>query len=195
MKFEYAEGATPIDESESEGLIPNHINLQSELNEWEQRNINKALIELLYKKFKFDKILDVEFILGIHKKMFDETWIWAGKIRNTEKNIGVPPEKIRDEFKKLLDDILFQIENKSYSNDEICVRFHHRLVKIHLFPNGNGRHSRVITDMLLKSLGESEFTWGGKNLSINNPIRKEYIDALNKADNGDYIPLMNFVRK
>jgi len=194
MKFEYAKGATPIDIDEAEGLIPSHITLQKELNEWEQANIEDAALKHYNKKYPVDKILDIYFILEIHKDMFDKTWKWAGTIRNSEKNIGSAPEKIREHTKNLIDDIKYWIENKIYNYDEICARFHHRLVFIHLFPNGNGRHARFIVDLLAISLGIELFTWGAKDLYYESDARNQYLDSLKAADNNDYKPLLKFVR-
>ncbi len=138
MKFEYAEGATPIDEDEAAGLIPKHLALQKELNEWEQNNIIDAVTKHFGKKYPYDKILDAYFLLDVHKDMFSETWKWAGSIRTTEKNFGVAPEKIREELKIMLENVKHWIENDIYGKDEICARFHRELVAIHLFSNGNG---------------------------------------------------------
>src|SRR5262245_42399450 len=138
MEFEYPIGATPLNLNEMEGLIPFHITEQAELNEFEQFNILKAERWVTTKKFSLDEILDQEFVRKLHWRMFNETWRWAGKYRQTEKNLGVVPIIIPIEIKKLIDDVHFQITNKSYSQEEIAARFHHRLVSIHPFANGNG---------------------------------------------------------
>lgn len=194
MKFEYAKGATPIDDSEAEGLIPTHITLQKELNEWEQLNISRAESKHYGKKYAYNKILDIYFILNVHKDMFDETWSWAGTIRNTEKNFGSAPEKIREHTKNLLDDVLYWITNNTYTKDEICVRFHHRLVFIHLFPNGNGRHARFLADLLIQSFDLEPFTWGTKDLYYESEARTNYLKSLREADKYNYEPLLKFVR-
>jgi Fic-DOC domain mobile mystery protein B len=130
--------------------------------------------------------------------MFNQVWRWAGQTRNSNKNIGVMAESIMTDLGILIGDTKFWIENKTYSFDEIAVRFHHRIVRIHLFPNGNGRHARLLTDLLLEELGKPKFTWG--SLKNNHPIdvegetRSKYISALKKADSGDYTNLIQFVR-
>ena len=126
--------------------------------------------------------------------MFQKTWKWAGEFRRSNKNIDCFWENVPSELKKLFDDAQFQLENKSYSVDEIAARFHHRLVFIHPFPKGNGRHARLMTDILLYQQGEKRFTWGRKNLTANNQVRKTYIHALRQADKGDYSALFQFVR-
>jgi len=194
MKFNYPYGATPVNEDEAADLIPTHIYLQEELNEYEQANILIASKKYFSKSYKYSDILTFNFLLEVHKDMFDETWKWAGKTRKTIKNIGVEVSQIFDQTKNLSDDVKYWIENKTYPNDEIGARFHHRLVKIHLFPNGNGRHARLITDILMKSLGESIFTWGNIDLYHEGKIRSKYIAALIEADNNNYKPLIGFVR-
>lgn len=191
--FDYPAGATPIDEDEKRGLLIPHISTREELNEWEQRNITDAYSWLDRTRQK--DILSEEFIRKLHVEMFGKVWSWAGTYRRTDKNIGVDWSQISVLFRQLLDDIHFWIDNETYSADEIATRFHHRLVFIHLFPNGNGRHARVMTDVLLeKILSQEPFTWGSGNLIEEGDVRANYIQALRSADGQDYEPLLKFVR-
>jgi Fic-DOC domain mobile mystery protein B len=193
MKFEYPAGATPLDPDEINGLIPLHISIQRELNEWEAVNILKAE-NWLFSNTNHGNFLTIDFVKLLHKKMFDDTWRWAGQFRSTERNIGVHPYKITTDLNNLLEDVRCQIINQSYPFDEIAYRFHHRLVAIHPFSNGNGRHARLITDLLLTQAGQPRFTWGRQKLKSEGPIRKQYINALKKADSHDYGSLAKFVR-
>lgn len=193
MKFEYAGGATPLDLDEINGLIPSHIATQAELNEWEATNILKAE-NWLFSASRHRHFFTLDFIKLLHKKMFDVTWRWAGTFRHTLKNIGVEPAKITAELTNLLRDVEYQIQKETYPIDEIAYRFHHRLVAIHAFANGNGRHARLMTDYLLTQLGAPRFTWGEKRLISKNEIRKQYINALKDADKHDYKKLAGFVR-
>ncbi len=191
--FNYPEDATPIDEDEKRGLLIPHISTREELNEWEQRNITDAYSWLDRTRQK--DILSEEFIRKLHVEMFGKVWSWAGTYRRTDKSIGVDWSQISVHFRQLLDDIHFWIDNETYSADEIATRFHHRLVFIHLFPNGNGRHARVMTDVLLeKLLNKEPFTWGSGNLIEEGDVRANYIQALRSADGHDYEPLLKFVR-
>lgn len=196
MKFEQIYGATPIDPDEACGLIPKHIQTQRELNAFEHLNISLAIPWA----FAFRKMIDVTFLKKLHKKMFDKTWKWAGQFRKTQKNIGVEVYRIETELYQLCDDVCFQLDNQSFDIDEIAARFHHRLVFIHPFINGNGRHARLSADILLKQQGRDPFSWGahtfkGKDIGIVNDMRKYYIDALKEADFGNIKPLLDFVRK
>lgn len=193
IKFKYAEGATPLDPDEMVGLIPLHISTQSQLNEWEAANILEAE-NWLFSISHHGNFLTIEFIKKLHKKMFDDTWKWAGHFRHTERNIGVSSYFITTNLNNLLEDVRYQIFNHSYSFEEIAYRFHHRLVAIHPFPNGNGRHSRLMTDFLLIQSGKPRFTWGKQILESEGSIRKKYINALKKADGHDYSPLAEFVK-
>ncbi len=177
MKFEYAHGATPLDPDEIAGLIPLHITTQSQLNEWEAANILKAE-NWLFLHSNHRNFLTIEFTKLLHTKMFGDTWIWAGQFRTTERNIGVSPFKITTDLNNLLEDVRYQIIHKSFPLDEIAYRFHHRLVAVHPFPNGNGRHARLMTDLLLIQAGQARFTWGKQKLEGEGPIRKQYIEAL-----------------
>ena len=193
VDFDYPQGATPLDPNEIEGLIPTHITTRAELDRWEQDNINEALAWL--EQRKPTNILNESFMKQLHKRMFGNVWRWAGELRKTEKNLGVPFYQISIEVKKLCDDVKYWIQNKTFTDDEIAARFHHRLVFIHLFPNGNGRHARLIADILLENiLAKPPLTWGSQNLATFGLDRKKYIDSLVAADRGDYGLLLNFVR-
>jgi Fic-DOC domain mobile mystery protein B len=187
-------GATPVCPDEIEGLIPIHITTQAELNEWEQSNIMDAQLWLHSNKLTTSKILEHGFIKKLHKKMFSKTWYWAGTFRKTDKNIGVEWRNISIMLKQLFDDVDFQLRAKSYLVDEIAARFHHRLVFIHPFVNGNGRLSRLITDQFLISQKEKPFSWGMLNFKDVDDIRKRYVLALRAADKYDYSLLLDFVR-
>ena len=192
--FENPDGATPLDPDELEGLKLKHITTRAELDRWEQENIADAIVWLNKRRKKSD-ILTEEFIVKLHLTMFGKVWTWAGSFRRTGKNIGIDWTLIAIELKNLLDDVRYWMENGTYEPDEIATRFHHRLVFIHLFPNGNGRHARLMADILLTTLLKKEpFTWGDTNLNIQSHIRKRYIAALRAADNQDYNPLLDFVR-
>jgi Fic-DOC domain mobile mystery protein B len=193
IEIDYPEDATPINADEIEGLLLTHITTRAELDRWEQDNINEALTWIEERKPK--DVLNESFMKLLHSKMFCNVWKWAGTFRQSEKSIGVTWYKISIELKKLCDDVKYWIENKTFSDDEIAARFHHRLVSIHLFPNGNGRHARLIADILLENiLSRPPFTWGNANLVKSSDDRKRYIESLIAADRGEYKHLLEFVR-
>lgn len=191
INLEYPPGATPLDADERASLIPGHITNQRELNEWEQLNILQG--EAWAGKQR-KEILSEAFVRQLHKQMFGDTWRWAGQFRKSDKNIGVDWLKISVELRKLLDDVAEQIAHTSYPPDEIAVRFHHRLVAIHPFPNGNGRHARLMADLRVERLGQARFTWGSRGLVDASATRKAYIAALQAADARDYVSLIVFGR-
>jgi Fic-DOC domain mobile mystery protein B len=164
---------------------------QQELDEFEEANILEAM-KWLHKQNNADA-LNVEFIHTLHRRMFGKTWAWAGKPRRTDKNIGVPAHQIAIELRLLVDDVRAQIEYRSYAPMEIAARFHHRLVAIHVFPNGNGRHAREMADLLLLRLEGRRFNWGRGSLTPVSELRSAYIDALRSADRGDYASLLHFL--
>jgi Fic-DOC domain mobile mystery protein B len=195
MKTSETNGTTPLSDDEKQGLLPSHITLREELYEFEETNILEAVNWALSRKIPLENLFSHKFICQLHKKMFGNVWAWAGKFRQSNKNLGIPWYHINDAVKQLLDDTLFRIENKSFSTDETAMRFHHRLVQIHPFPNGNGRHARILTDLLLSCLGHDKFTWGSSaNLVKKGKFREKYIQALQAADKGDFKQLLKFVR-
>lgn len=192
---EQPDGATPLDPNELEGLIPKYISTRGELNILEQENILEG--EAWVKGKKKD-LLTFGFFRRLHKEMFKNVWKWAGEFRKSGKNIGVPCEKISTELKKLCDDVQYWIENGTYNWDEIGARFHHRIVYIHPFPNGNGRFARLMTDVLLEANGQKAFSWGLAKLESGaidaDDVRNNYLAALRDADNKKFKKLMEFVR-
>lgn len=187
-------GNTPISDDEIEALIP-HLATRAELNEWERENIILAerwcFSARVLKNFNPAREADVR---ELHRQMFGKTWKWAGTYRKTEKTIGVPVVQINTAMAAFLGDAEYWIKEKTFDADEIAVRFHHRLVQIHPFPNGNGRHSRLIADVLAVQLGRPRFPWGRANLQGAGDVRTRYISAIKQADGGNLIPLMEFAR-
>lgn len=191
--FTSDDNSTPLTPEEREGLKPKWITLRRELNEFETRNILDA--EMWFATHKQRDVLNDTFLMKLHKRMFGQVWKWAGEYRATERNIGVAPYQIPVKLKGLFDDVKFWIENHTFPNLEIAVRLHHRLVLIHPFPNGNGRISRLMADLLMQQLGEPRLYWGDGNLTDITELRKKYIDALHAADAGDYSGLIKFVTR
>jgi len=187
----YPKGATPLTGSEQADLIPHHITTQEALNRWEKANISQAEE---WASVPLD-ILTIGFVRELHYHMFDVTWKWAGTFRSVDLNLGVSWHLINEEVKKLCDNTSYQIEQTTFLLDEIALRFHHKLVCIHPFVNGNDRHARLIADLLIKQLGNSPFHWGTyQDLIQQTSTRKQYIDALQAADHGDYKSLITFAR-
>ncbi len=193
ISFKYPAGATPLDPNEINGLKLKHITTQEELDRWEQYNISEAISWV--SRARKDNILTEAFVKKLHEKMFGKIWEWAGEFRQIQKNIGVNWQTIPVELKKLLEDVTYWVEHDTYPSDEIAYRFHHRLVKIHCFPNGNGRHARLITEILLSEfLKKDPFSWGRENLVQDGVIRENYIAALKAADENNFELLAAFVR-
>jgi len=195
LELEYINGQTPLDEDEKEGLKIPTITTRKELDEFEQLNIEKAVVWSLSRKIKIENIITEKFIKDLHKRMLDDVWTWAGQFRKSNKNIGVDKFQIRIALRDLIDDCNFWITNKTFSEDEIAVRFSHRIVSVHPFANGNGRHSRLIADILINhGFGKPVFTWGRVNLTNKSVTRTKYLTALRAADEGNYQSLIKFSR-
>jgi Fic-DOC domain mobile mystery protein B len=190
--FDEPDAATPLEPEEREGLIQTWITYRSELNEAEQANI-AAGTAWAYRQRRRD-ILTEAFIKHLHGRIFGDVWAWASDFRRTERNIGIDPVRIPVELRMTLNDARYWVENETYSPDEIAVRLHHRLVTIHPFPNGNGRTTRLVADLLASRLGRDPFTWGRVSLIDVSETRARYIDALRAADGHNIIPLLEFAR-
>ena len=182
---------TPLDAEERQQLIPSYITLRRELNEAEQINIAHAAKWLSSRR---GDLLDEGFLRELHRRMFGQVWRWAGKYRETPRNIGVDANRIRMDIAQAIDDARFWAANATYAPDEIAVRYAHRLVAIHPFPNGNGRLSRMVGDLLAMQLGRPRFSWGSQSLIDANMTRAKYVAALRAADAHDLAPLISFAR-
>lgn len=192
MKIINAEGATPLDPDTLLGLIPKHITTHNQLNEWEAQNIIEAR-KWAYIDRRIADIFTLKFVRMLHKKMFGNTWEWAGEWRKRQTNIGCDPGEIVNNLYALFDEINYQINGRIYPLNEIAIRLHHKLVLIHPFPNGNGRHARLMTDIFLLDKGGNPFNWGGTNLTQDSDVRKKYLSALRAADNHDFSLLKTFL--
>lgn len=186
------DGTTPIDPDEAQGLIPSHIRTQTELDAWEQTNIIDGLAWAERQSRR--ELLDDSFVRELHRRMFGATWRWAGSYRKSDKNIGVDWRHIPVRLRDLLEDIKVQLADLREPIDQTILRFHHRLVAIHPFANGNGRHARVMADLLAHRQGRPAFSWGRNLLNSASEIRDEYLAALRSADQRDYLPLFRFAR-
>ena len=189
--FEEPDNATPLTPEERRELIPAHIAYRSELNEAEQENIAHGQDWALGRR---RDLLNEKFIKDLHRHMLGDVWRWAGKFRTSERNLGIAYFEIPSALRLVLDDTKAWIKHKAYPPDEIAVRFHHRLVHIHPFPNGNGRHARLMADLLVMKLNAERFSWGRANLRDAGDMRRGYIAALQAADKHDLGPLLAFAR-
>jgi Fic-DOC domain mobile mystery protein B len=193
LKLEYTKGQTPIDENEKAGLKIKSISSMAELDAFEQQNIEEAVQWTLKNSSSVDTILSEKFINLVHKKMFQNVWSWAGNYRQSNKNIGVDYYMISQQLRIMIDNCKYWISNSTFSPDEIAVRFKHGLVAIHLYPNGNGRHSRLMGDILIEALKGKPFSWGNRTIA-KRESRRQYIDSLRIADKGDFTKLIDFAR-
>lgn len=190
--FDEPDDATPLEPAERDGLLQSWITYRRELNEAEHANI-VAGAAWAHRQRRRD-ILTEAFIKQLHGRMFGDVWAWAGDFRRTERNIGIDPVRIPVDLRIALDDVRYWIEKEVYSPDEIAVRLHHRLVAIHPFPNGNGRTTRFLADILAVRLGQEPFTWGRVSLIDIGETRTRYVAVLQAADNHDIGPLLDFAR-
>ena len=188
-------GATPLEDEDIDGLIPTFVATRGDLNVVEQANIEKATRWALRRRaaLPIEELFSVSFTIELHRRMFGDVWRWAGQQRPRETGIGVEPSRIMTDVRVLLDDAIFWHQHDTYPATERAVRVHHRLVSVHPFRNGNGRHSRFLADVYLHQIGAEQLTWGaGKDLVIDGDARKLYIASLRIADGGDIGPLHRF---
>jgi Fic-DOC domain mobile mystery protein B len=195
LEINYLDGQTPLSEEELEGLKISSITTREELDEFEQLNIEKAIQWTLGKKIHSKDLFSEKFLKDLHKRMYGEVWKWAGSFRTSEKNLGIKSYLIPVQLKQLLDDATFWYANNVFTPEEVAVRFKHQLVSIHCFANGNGRHSRLMADLIMEKLYQQPFlTWGDSSLVKSNEKRKAYINAIQIADRHDLKQLIMFAK-
>jgi Fic-DOC domain mobile mystery protein B len=190
--FDQAEGATPLEAEEKEALKQSWVTTRADMNRVEADNIAKAYG--WSKNKRQTDILSRQFVAELHRRMFGDVWTWAGKYRSSQKNIGIAAYQVPEAIETLIGDILFWMKRATYDSDEIAVRLHHRLTIIHPFVNGNGRHARLLADLLVVQLGRQPFSWGRASLQEIGKTRSSYIAALRAADDNDMEPLLVFAR-
>lgn len=189
-----ADGQTPLDPEEAAQILRSAITTHGELDTVEQENIARAVQWAFNRKRPFDAVLDEPFLRRLHQRMFGDVWRWAGTYRQTPRNIGVDAWLIPQEVAGLIGNARYSVERNTYDPTEVSVRFHHRLVAIHPFANGNGRHSRLAADLLIASLDGEPLSWGSRLELDAAAIRARYIAALRSADANDLADLIAFAR-
>lgn len=190
MDLAVIEGAPPLGPDDLLGLKLASVTTQADLNEAEQANILKAVTWA--RRTSRNVILSRDYVAELHRRMFSDVWRWAGTWRHRQTNIGVAPNAILVGLEQMFCDVRYWTDNATFDVDEIAVRLHHRMVSIHPFPNGNGRHSRLAADIFRGRHGRPWFTWGGGPLSATGDLRRRYIDALRHADQGEIRDLLAF---
>ncbi len=184
------EGETPLDDIS--GLKIHGITTRSELDSVEAENILEAFLKYIMSPEQIRSVVfDTQFLQQLHREMFGNVWSWAGEFRTTQTSIGIEAINIRQALYQLMDDLKFWEEAWDYQ--DTVTRLHYSLVKIHPFLNGNGRVSRLFTDLWLLSIGKEMLEWGDENLDNMNGSRKEYILALQEVDGGSYERLKRFM--
>lgn len=190
--FREPEDGTPLEPGEREGLRLTWVTTRADLNIAEQDNIDKGAAWAF--RARKPALMTVDFVRQLHTRMFGDVWAWAGQYRRTERNIGIAPHMIGVQTSQLMADACYWLEHETYEPVELAVRVHHRLVFIHPFANGNGRHARMMADLVLRRLGRPALSWGGGSLKQISEVRRAYVAALRRADREDYDALIAFAR-
>lgn len=196
VHFDTPEGATPIEDAA--GLLIEGVLTYAALNAVETENIIMAVNEHLRRRKRRGEFwLTEEYVRRVHHDMFDSVWEWAGRYRNAQLNIGVQASRVREEVGKVCQDAAYWDAQKENPMPvlERAVRLHHRLAWIHPFPNGNGRHARLLSDICLHVHHHKLPDWPSSALGGAGDVRGAYLAALKKADGGDFGPLINYTTR
>jgi Fic-DOC domain mobile mystery protein B len=194
------DGATPVSDQDFKGLIPTFVATRADLNLVEQAGIAAARTWVARSPaaHTVERVLSEPFVRDLHRQMYGRVWRWAGMYRTSESNIGVDPTRVPVAVRDLVDNARLWVAPGTawITPESACIRVHHQLVAIHPFPNGNGRHARLLADLLAQSIGVPPFTWGGADLNASGPDRAAYLAALRRADRDpdDLADLLRFAR-
>lgn len=189
--FTGPDGSTPLSPQDQKGLRQSWIVTRDDLNAAEQANILAGRAWALRSRMN---LTSDAYLMRLHIRLFGDVWSWAGKFRTVETNIGSPPHELPIRLRQFLGDVDYWLANDTFSPDELAARFHHGLVLIHPFTNGNGRHTRLAADLMCRQLGVSPFSWGRDSLDIIGDARRAYLSALREADLHHFGPLLAFAR-
>ncbi len=186
-------GETPIDPS---GLKDRSIKTRTELNEVEAENIRKVYVKYLADRpTRKSAPFDYQWLFKLHREMFHEVWVWAGKPRTHDVNLGVSWPNIQEQLWALLADLNEWQESLQMSLIEQSARLHYRAVWIHPFCNGNGRWARMLASIWLRLHSGPLLVWPEEHIEERSIIRDEYLATLYKADEGEFSPLIRLHEK
>ncbi len=193
--FQVNEHETPLTEEEKLDLIPS-LSTRAELNEAERANILEARVWAMRRRaLKREDLITDAFGRELHRHMFDSVWKWAGAYRKTDRNLGWEVHQLTEGVYNAFADARTWLQYETYPLHEVAVRLHHQLVRVHPWPNGNGRHARLMADVLVASRAGEDLTWGaGADIVTPGDARTRYIAAILAADAGDFAPLLSFAR-
>ena len=189
--FSGPDGSTPLSPQDQKGLRQSWIVTRDDLNTAEQNNILAGRAWALRSRIN---LTSEAYLMRLHSRLFGDVWSWAGKFRTVETNIGVLPHELPIRLRQFLGDVDYWRANDSFLPDELIARFHHGLVLIHPFTNGNGHHTRFAADLMCRQLGVEAFSWGRDSLDVTGTARRAYLSALRDADGHDFGPLLAFAR-
>ena len=152
-----------------------------------------AALEYLYELVEHGKnqTFSETLVRTLHQLVTKDTEKeWAGRYRESNVIIGgadhTPPDalEVPSQMKNLMD--WLKANKKSLHVIELAALFHHRLVYIHPFLDGNGRTARLAMNLLLMRAGYPLVV-------ILKNDRKKYYRVLSSADKGNPKPLVQFV--
>jgi Fic family protein len=118
------------------------------------------------------KIVRIELIRGAYKKNPNNPRRSDGSVHQY-----CPPELVSDEMQRLIG-WYREYESESISPEVLSAWLHHRFTQIHPFQDGNGRVARALATLVFLRSGLFP-------LVIRDQERTQYIDALEKADDGE----------
>jgi len=203
--FSAAYASTPIEPDDHQFLVPEmkHLITWADVDAEEASNIAKGRAWLIAQHFTLDDLFDTLTLRTIHQRMFGKVWTWAGSVRRRETSIGIDPSQIQTQFEQLVQNFRWRAANADeigFSEEErreLGIRFHTEMVAIHAFVNGNGRHARLVANLVdsamgLGSLADPLYPWGARSGLPSAESRKLYLDAIKLAGSrGEYGPLLD----
>lgn len=139
-------------------------------------------------------VFDERVLKALHKKMFGHIWHWAGEFRLSQDRRGADFFLIPGELGRLTLECANWAGERAYPPDTIAVQWFFGLVRIRPFLDGNARHARLATDLLLARLGRPPFTWGMVAGLTRGDAGEAYDSALMEAKDGNMGPLLKFAR-
>ena len=188
MPLEPGYGETPIPGDELAALVPHVIDtLAAPITRADIYDLESAVLQdvtetqlaaALDGSLTLDDLLNDYFLRDLHTQLYGDIWMWAGRWRQYEVNIGVAPEHIAVELRSAMGNIGYRWERAAdWTPRELGVAVHAEAVRVHPFTDGNGRTTRLLADLVFiaaQDPAELQYDW--------NIDKRGYIEHLREFD-------------
>lgn len=159
-------GETPIDGDELDALLPavrealGEPPTKAAVFDLEQQIQDEvaadSLTAVIDGSLALDELMTDHFVRDLHHRSYGDVWLWGGRLRVRELNLGVAPEYIAVELRTALENLTERWNATSdFTPRQLGIAVHAETVRIHPFADGNGRSTRLLADLVFAAAHDS----------------------------------------